>query len=109
MMQSILANTEVQLQNLKTQIRSRLHVLFRVGESIALVDTLAAFATHVRSVGTSYVRPKMGYGVPLVLKQCRHPLLEHLGEGQVVPNDVAISHTTNFQLITGVLNNWPGE
>ena len=43
----------------------------------------------------------MGEGAPLVIKRARHPLLEAQGEASVVPNDVALTHATNFQLITG--------
>ena len=61
----------------------------------------ASFANFVRSSGATYARPKMGVGAPLILKQGRHPLLEHFGEVSLVPNDVGITHATNFQLVTG--------
>ena len=101
MIQQILVSTEAQLEGLIGEIRHNLHVLFRLGESVALVDTMCAFASFVRTAGGPYVRPKMGEGCPLVLKQCRHPLLEHLGDVSVVPNDVGIFHASNFQLVTG--------
>ena len=58
---------------------------------VALLDMLAAFASFVQLSGGTYVRPKLGDGGPLILKQCRHPLLEAQGEASVVPNDVAIT------------------
>ena len=69
------------------QVRNRLHVVFAVGESIALLDMLVSFTTFVQLSGASYVRPKMADGATLVLKGCRHPLLEAQGEVSVVPND----------------------
>lgn len=38
---------------------------------------------------------------PLVLRQSRHPLLERLNDGNVVPNDVVMTLTSNFQIVTG--------
>ena len=101
MITQILVSTEKVLAKLQDAIRQRLHLIFAVGESVALLDMLRAFTTFVQSSGASYVRPKMGEGAPLVLKQCRHPLLEAQGETSVRPNDVAITHATNLQLVTG--------
>lgn len=101
MIGQILLATEAQLSKLREEITSQLHVLFRLGEAVALLDTLASFATFAHQSGASYVRPKMAVGGPLALKQSRHPLLEALAEREVVANNVAISHASNFQLITG--------
>lgn len=85
-----------QLSTLLGELRANLHLVFRVGESVALVDTMLAFATFVRSSG-GYCRPKIAESAPLVLKRCRHPLLEKYGDVDLVPNDVAITHATNLQ------------
>ena len=102
MIGQILMSTERELTKLQDSIRQRLHVIFAVGESIALLDTLIAYTSFSTSLsGGECVRPRMGEGAPLVIKRARHPLLEAQGEASVVPNDVALTHATNFQLITG--------
>ena len=72
------------------------------GESVALVDVMLAFAVFVHKGGGSgpFCRPKIAHAAPLVLKRCRHPLLERFAEpGQpLTPNDVAITHATNLQV-----------
>ena len=101
MIGQILISTEAELTKLQEAIRSRLHVIFSVGESVALLDMLGSFATFVSASGAPYARPCMGDGAILVLKQCRHPLLEAQGDTSVVANDVMITHACKFQLITG--------
>lgn len=86
-----------QLSKLQDQVRERLHVIFTVGESVALLDMLASFATYAQASGAPYARPLMGDGCGLTLKACRHPILEASGDVCVVANSVNIQHATNFQ------------
>ena len=102
MIGQILLSTEQQLSRLQDKIRGNMHILFSIGESVALLDKLQSFAFHVLSTGGApFARPRMGDGGTLLLKQARHPILEAIGEAAVVPNDIMITHATNFQLITG--------
>ena len=71
MIQQILISTEQQLASLLNDVRAGLHLLFRLGESVALVDVMTSFAVFVRSSGAAYARPKMADGGLLVLKQVR--------------------------------------
>jgi DNA mismatch repair ATPase MutS len=62
---------------------------------------LQSFASFVNQSGGEYTSPKIGAGLPLALRQSRHPMLERLGDASVVPNDVAMGLTTNFQIVSG--------
>lgn len=101
MIGQLLMHTEKELKGLEEEVRRRLHVAFTVGESVALLDMLQSFATFTQRSGYAYARPKMASGAMLVLKESRHPLLEAIGEGELISNDVVISHSSHFQLITG--------
>lgn len=62
---------------------------------------LQSFCTFVNQSGGEYTCPKIGPNMPLALRQCRHPMLEKLGDASVVPNDVSMALSTNFQIVTG--------
>ena len=47
-------------------MRGTLHLLFQLGESIALLDTLHSFATFVHASGGQFSRPVMAEGAALV-------------------------------------------
>lgn len=99
--QKILACTTKLIGELVEDLQKKLHVLFQLSESVALLDMLASFATYVRESGSAFVRPTIGESDELVLKASRHPLLERLGEHSAVPNDVFMTPACNTQLITG--------
>ena len=100
MISQILLSTEAELEKLQDEVRNRLHVIFSVGESIALADMLGSFATYIRQSGSAFARPLMGEGCGLTLKKGRHPLLEAQGD-TVVANSVNLQHATHFQLVSG--------
>jgi DNA mismatch repair protein MSH4 len=99
--QKILACTTKLIGELVEELQKKLHVLFQLSESVALLDMLASFATHVRESGSAFARPTIGESDELVLKASRHPLLERLGEHSAVPNDAFMTPACNTQLITG--------
>ncbi|KAI0898154.1 DNA mismatch repair protein-like protein MutS [Annulohypoxylon nitens] len=77
----------------------RIHVpnLFRVCESIALLDMIAAFGQSATT--RDYVRPEVGD--TLALKGARHPIFERINPERFVPNDVFANEQHRFQVITG--------
>jgi len=99
--QKILASTTKLIGELVEEIQKKLHVLFQLSESIALLDMIASFVTYVQQSGAVFARPTIGGSSELVLKASRHPILERLGEHSSVPNDVFMTPSCNMQLVTG--------
>ncbi|CAO3657832.1 unnamed protein product [Umbelopsis ramanniana] len=78
-------------------IRSGIHILYKLSEAIALLDMCVAF-TYMCTVA-DYVRPE--FSDTLAIKSGRHPIRERVSCSQFVPNDIFASETTNFQIVTG--------
>jgi len=87
------------IQELIAAVRTNIHPLFKISESLALLDLLASFAHLVTTL--SYVRPDISTEV-LAIKTGRHPIRERTQKEKYVPNDVyATQHHKRFQVITG--------
>ncbi|KAI1134479.1 DNA mismatch repair protein-like protein MutS [Hypoxylon sp. FL0543] len=85
------------VQELLDAIRVHVPDLFRICESIALLDMIAAFAQSATT--RDYVRPEIGHA--LALKGARHPICERINPERFVPNDVFGNEQHRFQIITG--------
>ncbi|KAI1382005.1 DNA mismatch repair protein-like protein MutS [Hypoxylon crocopeplum] len=85
------------IQELLDAIRVHVPNLFRVCESIALLDMIAAFGQSATT--RDYVRPEIGNA--LALKGARHPICERANPERFVPNDVFANDQHRFQIITG--------
>lgn len=85
------------MQELLDAIRVHVPDLFRVCESIALLDMIAAFGQCTTT--RDYVRPEIGNA--LALKGARHPICERANPERFVPNDVFANEQHRFQIITG--------
>ncbi|KKZ65073.1 DNA mismatch repair protein MSH4 [[Emmonsia] crescens] len=85
------------IQELIEDIRPQIAGLFRVSESIALLDMLAAFA-HLVTM-QDYVRPEVTD--TLAIKAGRHPIREKIHADKYVPNDAYATQQSRFQIITG--------
>ncbi|CAJ2501252.1 Uu.00g041050.m01.CDS01 [Anthostomella pinea] len=85
------------IQELLDSIRAHVPDLFRVCESIALLDMVAAFGQSATT--RDYVRPE--YSDSLALKGARHPICERMHPERFVPNDVFANEQHRFQIITG--------
>ncbi|KAI1208023.1 DNA mismatch repair protein-like protein MutS [Annulohypoxylon truncatum] len=85
------------VQELLDAIRTHVPNLFRVCESIALLDMIAAFGQSAMT--RDYVRPEIGSA--LALKGARHPICERINPERFVPNDVFANEQHRFQIITG--------
>ena len=105
------------IRGLLNDIRGEIPMLYRVCESIALLDMLAAFA-HI-ATNYEYTRPELiDY---MAIKAGRHPLCEKVKNPptfniwasdlyrvlfqthsvKFIPNDVYATKQTRFQIITG--------
>ncbi|CAG8611279.1 2676_t:CDS:10 [Ambispora gerdemannii] len=85
------------IEDLISEIRKSIGVLYKASESIAMLDMLISFA-HMCTI-SNYVRPE--FTDTLVIKAGRHPMREALYIEEFVPNDTYASSANNFQLITG--------
>ncbi|OJD16553.1 hypothetical protein AJ78_03290 [Emergomyces pasteurianus Ep9510] len=85
------------IQELIEDIRSQIAGLFRVSESIAMLDMLAALA-HLVTM-QDYVRPELTD--TLAIKAGRHPIREKIHSDKYVPNDAYATQQSRFQIITG--------
>lgn len=95
----IIAMSDSSIQTLIASVRTKLHPLFKISESLALLDVLTAFAHLVTT--NSYVRPEVSADV-LAIKSARHPIRENIQIEKYVPNDVyATKAHKRFQIITG--------
>ena len=86
------------VQGLIASIREHMSILFKVCESIAMLDMLSAFAQIVTTT-QNYVRPLISE--TLAIRSARHPIREKIHNSKFVPNDVYATQQTRFQIITG--------
>ncbi|KAB5551011.1 DNA mismatch repair protein-like protein MutS [Coniochaeta sp. 2T2.1] len=78
------------------EIRKYVPEMFKVCESIALLDVLAAFGQIVTT--QEYVRPVLSGN--MAIKSARHPVLEKVSS-TFIPNDYYATEQHRFQIITG--------
>ena len=78
-------------------IRADIAPLFRISDSVALLDMLAAFAHSATT--HDYCRPELLN--TFAIKGGRHPILEQIQQDRFVANDVFANRTSRLQLITG--------
>jgi DNA mismatch repair protein MSH4 len=93
----VLLMSDKAIQDLITEIRVYMSVLFKVSESIAMLDVLSAFAHNVTL--HDYTRPKITQ--TLGIKAGRHPIREKVQNTPFIPNDVFATQQSRFQIITG--------
>ena len=89
------------IQDLITNVRTFVAPLFRISESIALLDMFAAFSYLVITSDATFVKPELTPDT-LAIKSGRHPLIERIQKtARYIPNDVYATKTSRFQIITG--------
>jgi DNA mismatch repair protein MSH4 len=85
------------IQELIDDVRTEIHALFRVSESIAMLDMIASFAQLATS--QDYVKPELTD--TLAIKAGRHPIRDKIQIEKYVPNDVYATQQHRFQIVTG--------
>lgn len=93
----VLTMSDKSILELITNIREHMSALFKICESIAMLDMLASFAQVVTS--QDYVRPTISE--TLAIRAGRHPIREKIHNTKFIPNDVYATQQTRFQIITG--------
>ena len=89
--------SDEQIQLLIEEVRPLLHPLFKVSESLAMLDVLSTFAAL--AISRDYIKPEIS--PVLALKDCRHPIRERINQEKFIPNDVYAAEQSRFQIITG--------
>jgi DNA mismatch repair protein MSH4 len=85
------------IQDLIDDVRSEIHPLFKISESVAMLDMIATFAQLVTT--QDYVKPEVTE--TLAIKAGRHPIRDKIQIEKYIPNDVYATQQTRFQIITG--------
>lgn len=93
----VLLMSDKVVQELIADVRGHLSGLFKICESIGMLDMISSFAQLVTS--QEYVRPKLTD--TLAIKAGRHPIREKVQSSKYIPNDVYATQQTRFQIITG--------
>ncbi|KAG9238562.1 DNA mismatch repair protein-like protein MutS [Amylocarpus encephaloides] len=93
----VVLTSDKTVQELLDNIRGEISSLFKVCESIAVLDMIAAFAHS--AIVNDYAKPEIGDC--LMIEAGRHPVKEKLHKGNYVPNDVYATQQSRFQIITG--------
>ncbi len=88
------------VEGLLAEVRESIGCLYKLSEIVSQVDVLLAMTGVSQRPG--FVRPK--FGGATVIKEGRHPILEHMGSSEVVPNDAVATPETNFIVLTGLIN-----
>ncbi|KAL2889985.1 MutS protein -like protein 4 [Ceratocystis lukuohia] len=94
--QEVIIQSDAVIQSILDFIRTHVPHLFRVCESIALLDMISSFGQLVTL--REYVKPEING--TLALKAARHPLMD-VSISQFVPNDFYSSEDYHFQIVTG--------
>lgn len=85
------------IQSLIERVRPKLHPLFKISESLAVLDMLSSFA-HLATTH-EYAKPELTD--VMAIKSGRHPVRERINREKFIPNDVYASKQSRFQIITG--------
>lgn len=93
----VLLMSDKAVQELIADVRTHMSVLFKICESISMLDMIASFAQVVTS--QDYVRPQLAD--TLAIKSGRHPIRERIQRNKFIPNDVYATQQKRFQIITG--------
>ncbi|KHJ32550.1 putative dna mismatch repair protein msh4 [Erysiphe necator] len=95
--QEVILMSDKTIQELIDNIRGEVPILFRICESIAMLDMVTAFG-HI-AIANDYIRPEITDC--LAIKSGRHPVREKVHPEKYIPNDVYASPQNRFQIITG--------
>src|SRR6266511_781639 len=94
----VIKMSDKSIQDLISDLRSELYILFKISECIAALDMIASFAQVVTT--QEYIRPELT--TTLAIKAGRHPIHEKIHtSAKFVPNDAYAAQSSRFQIITG--------
>jgi DNA mismatch repair protein MSH4 len=88
------------IQSMLSRIRSHMGWMYRLSESISMIDMLCSFAKYV-TVSDTCTRPIFGDTGPIAIRGGRHPIKSKLIGSKFICNDSFFNETQNMQIITG--------
>jgi DNA mismatch repair protein MSH4 len=96
--------TNTKVQEILQVCRQQVSGLYKAAEAVSMLDLLFSFATTLTLSGDKkYARPQVASTAQntLAIQQGRHPILETLSAGPVVPNDTFHNDEQNVAMISG--------
>ena len=98
----ILLLTDRVLEGVLAEVRADVRLLYLLAESVSLLDMLLALAELAATADGEYTCPEITDGGPLVVRNGRHVLIEHLrAVDELVPNSLYLSEASNLLVLTG--------
>ncbi|THV52425.1 hypothetical protein BGAL_0079g00110 [Botrytis galanthina] len=94
----VILGSDKTIQELLENVRTEIPNLFKVCESIAMLDMIASFGQLVTNQDC-YVRPDITDCI--AIKSGRHPIRDKVPSHKFVPNDYYATQQSRFQIITG--------
>ena len=91
---SIMSNAV--LDELLVEVREYIGFLFKLSETISMLDMLASLATV--SMSHNFTKPE--FGDSFAIKQGRHPILDTMAV-DIVPNDISADPLSRLHILTG--------
>jgi len=93
----IILMSDEQIQSLTESIKEYIPILFKISESISLLDMITSLV-NIIIMNEDYIRPEYNTGT-LAIKEGRHPIKEK--SMKFIPNDIYSTESRRFQIITG--------
>ncbi|RSL42649.1 hypothetical protein CEP53_012072 [Fusarium sp. AF-6] len=93
----VVVRSDKVVQDLISDLHQEVPHLFKLCESIALVDMVSSFGQLATT--RDYVRPEIG--AAMALHGARHPVLDKTMDDGFVPNDYFASESYAFHVVTG--------
>ncbi|NLV90299.1 MAG: DNA mismatch repair protein MutS [Tenericutes bacterium] len=84
---------------IRNNVKDYISIIQNNAKVLSEIDVLQSFA--IVSEENNYVRPNIIDERIIDIKNCRHPVVEKVIEGEFVPNDIFMDEKTNILLITG--------
>ena len=84
---------------IRDKVKEYIPVIQDIAKTISEVDVLQSFA--IVSEENNFIRPNITDDRVINIKDCRHPVVEKVIEGEFVPNDIIMDENINILLITG--------
>ena len=90
---------EAQLYDyIKSVLSENINNLKIIADAVARLDLIACFAEIAKT--NRYVRPQIvDSGIPMVIKEGRHPVVESISKERFIPNDVLLDEDENRTMI----------
>lgn len=96
--------TNAQVQEIFHICRQQVAGLYKAAEAVSMLDLLLSFATTLTlKRDKKHTRPQVASTSQntLAIQQGRHPILEAISAGPVVPNDTFLNDKQNVAMISG--------